>query len=80
MAISVRPYSPSRIATAGKMRLRPLAIASTICAIATPGASQALPSFFSPRISPPPLRVRSTICSICSLERKCDSGTEPIWQ
>ena len=49
---------------------------STICAAAAPGAYQAeVSSRFT--ISPPPLRVRSTIASMRSAETSCVSGMPP---
>ena len=70
------PYSPSSSAVHGSTRFSSSAIASTICAAAAPGAYQAeVPSRFT--ISPPPLRVRSTIASILSCATSFVSGTPP---
>ena len=70
------PYSPSRSAVQGSTRFWSRQIASTICAAASPGAYQAeVPSRFT--ISPPPLRVRSTILAIRDRVVSWSSGTPP---
>ena len=70
------PYSPSRYAVQGSTRFWSSAIESTISAAAAPGAYQAdVPS--SSTISPPPLRVRSTIAAIRSSEASWRRGTPP---
>src|SRR6476659_7610130 len=70
------PNSPSSKAVQGRTRFWSSRIASTISAIAAPGAYQAeVPS--SCTISPPPLAVRSTISWLRSSETSLRSGTPP---
>src|SRR5919201_823318 len=70
------PYSPSSSAVQGRTRFWSSRRASTISATAAPGAYHAdVPSRST--ISPPPLRVRSTIWSIRSSETSRRSGIPP---